>query len=98
MWLAMHTTCYIHKNMCFTYVYYYFSVPRHKISGAIKGFAFVEFSRVVEATAALEVCLWRIYTLFKHLLFVYWKSHPKNKNSTSHKEYSGIQTRDRVVH
>ena len=31
------------------------SLPRHKVSGAIKGFAFVEFSTQQEAETAVEV-------------------------------------------
>ena len=31
------------------------SLPRHKQSGTIKGFSFVEFATVKEATTALEV-------------------------------------------
>lgn len=32
-----------------------YSLPRHKSSGAIKGFCFIEFSTVEEAEACLEV-------------------------------------------
>lgn len=32
-----------------------YSLPRHKSSGIIKGFSFIEFSTVEEAAACLEV-------------------------------------------
>ena len=33
------------------------SLPKHKVSGDIKGFAFVEFSTEDETRTALEVCV-----------------------------------------
>ena len=33
------------------------SIPRHKVSGQIKGFAFIEYSTPEEAKAAVEVRL-----------------------------------------
>lgn len=37
------------------YFVFFFSLPRHKISNAIKGFAFIEYSSSEEAEKALEV-------------------------------------------
>ena len=34
---------------------YFCSLPKHKVSGQIKGFAFIEYSTEKEAKAALEV-------------------------------------------
>ena len=35
----------------------FFSLPKHKVSGQVKGFAFIEYSTTEEAKAALEVGL-----------------------------------------
>ena len=48
-----HSVCTCTIIFCVTYVC---SLPRHKPSGAIKGFSFIEFTTTEEAAAALEVC------------------------------------------
>ena len=43
--------------MCALCCLYLCSLPRHKVSGVIKGFSFVEYATTEEANTALEVCL-----------------------------------------
>ena len=44
----------------------FFSLPKHKVSGQVKGFAFIEYSTTEEAKAALEVGLQILLCTFKN--------------------------------
>lgn len=57
MYICWHYLSAIDIQFCMSiYFLYHASLPRHKISGVPKGFAFIEFSCEDEAQAAVEVC------------------------------------------